>query len=348
MKQHLDFIVIGAQKAGTTSLFEYLRRHPQLCLPAAKEAPYFSHDANYGRDWDDYLRRAFPFADPQCKWGTVTTHYMVGGIYDARALPGHDGGDERTVPLRIHEKLPDVRLIAIIRDPVQRARSHHAMAVMNGWESREFAQAVRELLRPDALAGARHMPSETTGYLVWGEYGRILAGYLEVFPRDQLLILYTSELKDDPARAIRSVYEFLDVDATFVPDNLGTTYRPRGAARRARWIDLDAAQAAVAGNRAARALWHLLPEPTRRRIHGRFDRVNFLTDLWNRRPGAVDPSGDDETDRALRRHYQQDAERLLELLGAFPPWMTTAGSRSPHDASPHPPDRPGSRPRPGH
>ena len=347
MKHHLDFIVIGAQKAGTTSLFEYLRRHPQLCLPTAKEAPYFSHDITHFRDWDDYLRRAFPFADPQRKWGTVTPQYMVGGIYDAGALPGHDGGDERTVPLRIHKKLPDVRLIALIRDPVQRARSHHAMAVMNGWESRAFAQAVRDLLRPDALARARRMPSETTGYVVWGEYGRILAGYLEVFPRDQLLILYTSTLKDDPATAIRSVYEFLDVETTFVPDNLGTRYRTGGGARRVRWIDLDAAQAAIAGNRAARSLWHFLPERTRRGIDTRFNRVNYLTDMWNRRLGAVDPSGDDEPDRALHAHYRDDAERLRKLLGATPPWITTAGPRPPRDASPPSPDRRVSGPRPG-
>src|SRR5579859_7000316 len=62
VKRQLDFIVIGAQKSGTTALFEYLRRHPELALPEAKEVPYFSHDANYRRDFDEYLRKAFAFA----------------------------------------------------------------------------------------------------------------------------------------------------------------------------------------------------------------------------------------------------------------------------------------------
>ena len=327
VKQSLDFIVIGAQKAGTTSLFEHLRRHPELCLPAGKEVPYFSHDLNYRLDWQDYLRRAFPFADPSCKWGTVTPHYMVGGIYDAGGA--QDQGDERTVPLRIREKLPDVRLITIIRDPVERARSHHAMAVMNGWDRRDFSQATRELLRPDALALARRNPAETTGYVVWGEYGRILAGYLEVFPPAQLLVLYTSDLKSNAEKVLRNVYGFLGVDPAFVPESLGTTYRPSAATRRVRWLDLDAVQAAASESGVARAAWHTIPERTRRRIDVRFNRFNYRFDLWNRRPGPLAGSRHDAAERALRAHYEEDADRLARLLGAAVPWSLPATPGAP-------------------
>lgn len=333
MKQNLDFIVIGAQKAGTTSLFEYLQRHPELSLPAAKEVPYFSHDANYGRNWQEYLRKAFPFEDPQCKWGTVTPHYMVGGIYDVAAmLDRADACDERTVPLRIHARLPDVRLIAILRDPVDRARSHHAMTVMNGWDRRNFPQAARELLSPDALALARRRPTETTGYVVWGEYGRILAAYFDVFAREQLLVLFTSDLERDAAGTMRRIYEFLAVDASFVPDNLGTMYRRTGATRRIRWLDLNAIQAAVSENRLAHALWHSIPERSRRRIDRRFDHLNYRTDLWNRRRRTATAPLDDAIERALRAHYRQDAERLSELLGVIPPWIAQAGPRSSGDS----------------
>jgi len=65
-KDILDFIVIGAQKAGTTALFEYLRRHPELSLPPAKEVPYFSHNGRYSEDWHEYLRKAFPFSEDIC------------------------------------------------------------------------------------------------------------------------------------------------------------------------------------------------------------------------------------------------------------------------------------------
>jgi hypothetical protein len=324
MKQLLDFIVIGAQKSGTTSLFEYLRRHPDLCLPAAKEVPYFSHNANYGQDWAAYLRQAFAFADPDCRWGTVTPHYMYGGICDAaRQSDGPPSeSDERTVPRRIRDRLPDVRLIAILRDPVERARSHHAMAALNGWDSRPFAQAVQELLEPDALISSRRTPDETTGYVVWGEYGRILAGYLDAFSREQLLILFTTELRDDPESVLRRVFEFLTVDPEFIPDNLGTNYRQGGASRRFRWLDLNDVQSAASSSAVARRLWHALPEPARRRVDTRFDRLNYLLGLWNRRSRTPDAESDAATDRALREHYAHDAARISELLGVVAPWSS--------------------------
>lgn len=322
MKQELDFIVIGAQKSGTTSLFEYLRRHPELCLPAAKEVPYFSHEANYASDWSEYLRKAFPFADPSCKWGTVTPHYMYGGIYDAARAPSGPlvESGERTVPRRIRGRLPDVRLIAILRDPIERARSHHAMARMNGWDTRPFEQAMSELLAPDALVQARRRPDEITGYIVWGEYGRILEGYLDVFPREQLLVLYTSDLRDDPAGVLRRTFEFLGVAADFVPENLGTTYRHSATARRLRWLDLNSLQEAAAESSVVRRLWHALPEPTRRRIDRRFDRANYRVDLWNRRPSDAPQTTEPHAVRALRVHYDEDARHLARQLGVAPPW----------------------------
>ena len=62
MKQSLDFIVIGAQKSGTTTLFEYLRRHPELFLPSGKEAPFFSHDSEWNEGWSEYVRHYFGLA----------------------------------------------------------------------------------------------------------------------------------------------------------------------------------------------------------------------------------------------------------------------------------------------
>jgi hypothetical protein len=330
-KKQLDFLVIGAQKAGTTSLFEYLRRHPELCLPKAKEVPFFSHEHIYVRGWEDYLGKILPFADPAAKWGTVTPHYMVGGLYQTTpngTKPAADPGDERLVPRRIRELVPDVRLIAILRDPVQRARSHHAMAVMNGWDTRPFEQAVADLLEPDALEAARRTPEERTGYVVWGEYGRILGGYLELFPREQLLVLYTSELADDPTRTVQRVFEFLDVRADYVPDNLGTSYRTTAQQRRVPWLNLSAAQAAAAQSRTARRVWRALPERARRRANSAYDNMSYMTELWNRRTnrasgdnGARTGTADAEgVLSALRAHYADDAARLSALIGAPPPW----------------------------
>src|SRR5579872_5519596 len=132
VKDTIDFIVIGAQKAGTSSLFEYLRHHPELYLPPGKEQPYFSHEAIRRRGWADYMNKVFFDADPGRKWGTVTPQYMIGGLWEvSNPTPDGESYDERTVPLRIRERAPQARLIAILREPADRARAQHRMAVMN-------------------------------------------------------------------------------------------------------------------------------------------------------------------------------------------------------------------------
>jgi hypothetical protein len=199
---------------------------------------------------------------------------------------------------------------------------------MNGWEERPFEQAVAELLAPEQLEAARRVPEERTGYVVWGEYGRILEGYLDVFPREQLLVLYTTELAADPAGTVRRVFEFLDVAPDYVPDNLGINYRTTAEQRRVSWLDLSAAQAAMARSSVARRAWRALPERTRRRANSGFDAANYLTELWNRRTGA--PAGgngtaggtatDDDVLGPLRAHYAADAERRHDRTGDPPPW----------------------------
>ena len=173
MKADLDFVVIGAQKSGTTSLCEYLRDHPQIALPAGKEAPFFSRDAVFGRGWQDYLSRWFSAADPAQRWGTVTPDYMVGGVLEPDVARGAADAmyDEWTIPARIRDRVQGARLVALLRDPVERAVSHHAMLALNGLEARSFESAIDELLRPDALAEARKRPAEATGCVVWGDTG---------------------------------------------------------------------------------------------------------------------------------------------------------------------------------
>jgi hypothetical protein len=325
-KKTLDFIVIGAQKAGTTSLFEYLRHHPEVCLPANKESPYFSHDAKYAQGWDSYLKKTFAAANPACMWGTVTPSDMIGGVYDSGTFLGDADSryDERTVPLRIRELMPDVRLIAILRDPVQRAISHHRMWQLNGLERRSFDEAIGQLLRPDSLEHSRKLPEETTGYVTWGEYGRILAGYFDVFPREQILVVFTDELDHAPDLLLLRLYEFLGISSAFVPDNLGTRYRAGGTKRRLSWFKIGEARRAVAHNPTARSLWRALPDAIRHPIDSSFERIVYRIDLWNRRGSENPEEPSPATLRCLREHFAQDTQQLTALLEMTPPWQTPA------------------------
>lgn len=338
MKDTLDFIVIGAQKAGTTSLFEYLKGHPELCLPPGKEAPYFSDDTILLQGWDDYMGRVFSASDPSHQLGTVTPHYMYGGVYNAgSATPSAvgKGYDERTVPLRIHKQLPEVRLIAILRDPVERARSHHQMAVINGLEHRSFDQAIDELLRPESLIRSREIPDEAASYVTWGEYGRILGGYFDVFSREQILVIYTDELERDPGQLLRKIYKFLELNSDFIPDNLGTRFRAGGTERRLSWLDSYAwlsphgrIRRTIARNPVTRPGWEALSTAARQRLDQKLEYAAYRIDLINQRPGkkSVDEPKFTTLDR-LKVHFGTDAGLLFELLGEMPSWQKSNDER---------------------
>jgi hypothetical protein len=323
VKEQLDFIVIGAQKCGTTSLFEYLRRHPQLCFPAGKEAPFFSHDDLWALGWDVYVRRNFGAASDDRLWGTVSPHYMVGSVYepsDSASLL-NARRPEAIVPRRIRQHSTNAKLIAILRDPVARAHSHYRMEVFRGAETRSFDDAVEALLRPEVLAASRRAPTETTSYLTTGEYGRILAPYYELFGRQQILVCFTSDLELRALETLGAIFAFLDVANDFVPDNIDVRYRVAGARRRARWADLYRAQAALARTRPIRAAWRSLPPAVRSKTSFAYSGVAYRVELWNRVRATTNGDGvAPKTELRLRRHFDADRERLGELIGTEPPW----------------------------
>ncbi len=327
VKDTLDFIIIGAQKAGTSSLYEHLRQHPEIWLPPAKEAPYFSHDPVFARGWNHYMKMV-GFSNPQRQWGTVTPQYMVGGMYKrgrSKALADAEY-DERTVPLRIYERLPKVRLVAILRDPVDRARSHHQMMAMDGFEQRSFDDAIAELLQPESLEHSRRHPEEISGYVTWGEYRRILSGYYSVFPSEQLLVVFTAELEHSPEQLLGRIYDFLGVSPDFIPGNLDVRYRPSGGKRRFSWMSPhrswspQGVKRALKHKRTARAAWHLLPAGRRLRVKQGFDHFGYKVELWNRRGAqkAAEPSHN--TVELLRAHYAEEADALTSLVQASLPW----------------------------
>lgn len=318
MSHTLDFVVIGANKASTTSLFEYLRRHPEIALPPDKEAPFFSRDAIYARGWERYLDATFGSADPARRWGTVTPDYMAGSVFER----ANDSGcyDERTVPERMRKQLPDVRLIALLRDPVERALSHHTMAVLNGREARTFDQAVAELLRPRELERSRREPAYANSYVVWGEYGRILSGYFDVFPRKQILVAFMHDMRHAPQELLRRVLGFIDVAQDFVPDNLGTQYRVSATRRRTSRVTPEELQRTATRNRLARAIWRRLPADVRNRVDQAFGSISYRFDLWNREAGTGRQEMSQDTLARLRDHFAADQEHLIELLDMKVPW----------------------------
>jgi len=279
----LDFLVIGAHKAATTSLFHYLRRHPQLFLPPEKEVGFFSNDYWWEQGWDAYAAEFFGQAAAKALWGKVTPQYM--------AYP--------QVPARIQAVMPEVKLIALLRNPVDRAYSHYRMAVRAQAEKRSFE---------DAMAVSQQNPGDSAGYLALGQYGRILSTYLKHFPHTQLLTLFTEDLEKQRQPVLDAIVRYLGLDAEFTPSNLGKRYHVGGTRQRFSWLVPTAKQVYPVW-----WLWEQLPERHRRVMR-----------FWFQTEAAATSTPSDPMDSSQRRqrveYYRSDVQQLEVLLGRTVPW----------------------------
>ncbi len=183
------FIVIGAMKAGTTSLFHYLSEHPQIFVHPQKELAYFVAPEQRRRvgSYEDFFESAPPHAFP----GDISTQYTKFPQFPH-------------VPGRIRQKVPDARLIYIVRDPIARTISHYHHNLLQGLESAPIEAALR--------ADSR--------YLEFSRYRMQLSFYEQHFPREQILVVVLEELHAQPVATISAVFRHIGCDPSFVPANL--------------------------------------------------------------------------------------------------------------------------------
>jgi hypothetical protein len=318
----LDFLGIGAQKAGTTSLHEYMRTHPQLYLPEAKEQPFFTDDDGYAEGWETFSAVAFHGAPPGRRYGKITPHYLAGPVaWHAGTATGEPASI--VTARRIAQHFPDVRLVAMLRDPLERAISSYWQAVVLGDERRPLNEALEAELAADALAAARAQPTDGHQHIVAGEYGRALEAYLQFFGRDQLFVGSTAILGREPMTLLGELWRFLGVDDSHVPPNLGVRYQERGIGRR---IPLLATlPRVVKGAPGLKHAWNALPDGARAAARARF---RVLAHRLDQRAPAAEHRMDERPDPAvlerLRAHFLPDAELLERLVGPVP-GVTDAG-----------------------
>jgi Sulfotransferase domain len=176
-----NFLVIGAQRAGTSLLHQILLAHPEVYVPVErKEVHYFDRYFERGVEW---YRSYFPDGDAAGRYraiGEITPDYLA----------------TEEAPARIHALLPECRLVAILRNPVDRVYSWYQHARRSRNERRALARFLEE--EPAALRA--------------GLYHRHLQSYLALFPRDALLVVVYEELLDDPGREFGRLTSFLGVD----------------------------------------------------------------------------------------------------------------------------------------
>jgi len=293
--RRLDFVVIGAAKSGTTTLFRLLEPHPRVFIPAGKEVPFFTKDDVYDKGWDWYLEEHFASARPDQVWGTITPRYL---------------GDLQ-VPARMAADVPDARLLALLRNPIDRALSKYRMLVRDQLEHRSFAQLVDDELRPDRLARAR----ETTvpireAVVARGEYGRLLGDYLAHYPPERLHVWFTDELEDDPQAVVDGVLSVLDLEPGWRSPALGVRAFQGGDVAR-----FPRATRAVARNRVLARAWRLIPGERRRAIGHR-----YRTEVNVRRSTGPEPAVPPEVRARLVELYRPDVRRLEATIGRPVPW----------------------------
>jgi hypothetical protein len=189
-----NFIVIGAMKGGTTSLYHYLRNHDQIFMSRIKELDFFVAESNWSRGLDWY-RHQFKGAEHAIARGEASTLYTK--------YPEYAG-----VPERIAKVLPDVRLIYVVRDPIERMRSHYQHRMMTGAEQSPPEVALLE----------------NPTYLNCSKYAMQLERYLDYVPRERILIVTSEDLLLNRKATVQQVYEFLGVDPTRVPPVLDTEF----------------------------------------------------------------------------------------------------------------------------
>jgi hypothetical protein len=192
-----DFLIIGAKKSGTTFLYHLLTRHPLVEPAASKELHFFDVHFDLGVEW---YRRFFP--TPRWEDGRRT----ISG--EATPYISHP-----VTPERIARVVPQARLIALLRDPVERAYSDYQMVTRKGREALTFEEAMgaAEKVQPpdeegearDSLGGARQ------GYLSRSIYVDQLLRWREFFPTEQMLVLKSEDFFDDPKETLKVILEFL-------------------------------------------------------------------------------------------------------------------------------------------
>ena len=288
-----NFLCVGAEKSGTTSLQDILIQHPDIFVPEAVEPHFFDFDDRYlkkGVEW--YHTTYFSKWAGQSAVGEFTPAYMY----------------LEKVPERIYETLgSEIKLLFSLRNPVDRAYSQYLMYRRNGFESDDFETANRK-----ELAAAR---DRSPGYITRGLYSEQIERYLHYFPRENMLFLsFEEDFIQNRKTTLGRIQDFLGVRqvALNVDIKSNAASEPKSRILRDILHPKNAIYRAV-----GRAI---LPSHSIRR---RFVR---MLDIKNQRPLAKAELPEDFRVQLWERHFAQDVAKLETLIGRdFSHWKVTKG-----------------------
>jgi len=188
----LDFVLAGAQKSGTTALHYFLSRHSDITMGDQQEIHFFDNDAMFvsGADYEQ-LHKHYPLLSASTIAGDCTPSYMY---YEPAAE-------------RIWKYNPKIKLLILLRNPVERAFAHWNMQRFRGREPLDFFDAVRE--EQTRIGGAPPIDARRFAYVDRGFYGRQLKRVFKFFPLDQVKVVKFEQFRNNQRETLAEIFSFL-------------------------------------------------------------------------------------------------------------------------------------------
>ncbi|WP_163329256.1 sulfotransferase family protein [Desulfurobacterium thermolithotrophum] len=217
-----NFFVVGTAKAGTTSLYYYLKQHPEIYLSPIKETNFFAKDIDISKFTDDYKRTMLidlenyfskekleeipiaivnKYSYYEKLFQNVTNEKVIGEISNSYLY-------SKVAAKEIYKFNPHAKIIMILRNPVDRAYSHYIMNVREGYEVKQnFIEEIYEdFNKKEKGWGVSHL------YIELGLYYEQVKRYLETFPEENIKIIYYEDYSNDVANTVKNIFEFLNVN----------------------------------------------------------------------------------------------------------------------------------------
>ena len=218
-----DFLIIGGAKCGTTSLYNFMIRHPDIYPAIWKEIFFFDRYYPRGINW---YRANFP-----SKFHRFSKKLRKKNFLTGEATPTYI--HHPIAAKRVFETTPKIKLIILLRNPIERAYSHYQMEVSLGYENKSFEEAIN--LENERLSGEKEKmltdenyfsyKRQIFSYLSSGIYDDQLKIWMNQFPKEQFLIIKTEDLSNKPQEILNQVFKFLNLDqfdiSKFKKYNLG-------------------------------------------------------------------------------------------------------------------------------
>lgn len=268
-----NFIVIGAARSGTTSLFQYLDAHPEVYMSQVKELNFFSNEKywNKGLEW---YERNFK--------GATSQHKAIGEISPSYTKAPFT----EDVVGRIHDYDPSMRLIYIVRSPIERCISHYLHRVQRGYETREFSEIVNDLSSSSSVAQ--------------GLYYDQVSRYLEKFSAEQIMIVPFDDLKFKTDETVKAIYEFIGVSSDFKSEDTDKVH--------------NANHEIILKSKFGLALLNFYHQNIEQRnIPYTFKKIILnLSNLGGKKISKPKPSADSIEYKKLREFYEPDSIKLRE------------------------------------